>query len=249
MYLPKEGLFMIFHRKSVLFATLFFISCLFLFDLFIGSPAVARSVSENEARQAVENWLEMKSTHMGENLGNKIEQVIAYKGDRSGAIGYYLAILDKGWIILPADDTFWPVQTFGAGQMTKELFESTLWYHATRFENTDQIATARGSTSEARQESQREIRTNNFAWHSLLAKREETINGGRGARDETLQGDIWVEPLLRNTNALYWGQGGPFNAQTTYHRLTGDTSVPDVEFPVGCGPLSKAQIIMYHNDQ
>jgi hypothetical protein len=112
------------------FLSLIVVSLIFIFS----SSARAKQISVYEAQTALDNWLSKKELHMGELLGNVIFDIKLYAGARSGNIGYYLAILDKGWVVLPADDRFWPIQTFGSGEMTHEIFESSMWHDVLRYD-------------------------------------------------------------------------------------------------------------------
>jgi hypothetical protein len=60
-------------------------------------------------------------------MGGDIEEIALYRGGISGNVGYYLVMLDRGWLILPADTDFWPVQTFGSGKMSIKSFEKSLY--------------------------------------------------------------------------------------------------------------------------
>jgi hypothetical protein len=105
----------------------------FVLNLIISQRLDAKAVLEQEVSDVVLNWLQETSYHLNEEMGGNIEKIALYRGGISGNIGYYLVILNKGWIILPADTDFWPVQTFGSGKISKESFEQTFWYHTTNF--------------------------------------------------------------------------------------------------------------------
>jgi hypothetical protein len=102
--------------------------------LVLSMPAFGAAIGENQARQAVSNWLYDKSDHFDENLGLCIETVKKYQGGQAGDIGYYLVILKpSGWVIVPADDRYSPIQSFGSGKMTLDSFEGSFWHKITRF--------------------------------------------------------------------------------------------------------------------
>jgi hypothetical protein len=64
----------------------------------------------------VNNWLRDEAGNFGEHIGQSVKEVWLYKDGQSGNIGYYMVILEpNGWVILPADDEFWPIQSFGQG--------------------------------------------------------------------------------------------------------------------------------------
>lgn len=233
----------------------YILSVVFLFVLFLqglwmsGNPAFAGPISQGEARSAAQNWLGNESLHMGEALGKTVKEVVAYKGGNSGSIGYYLVILDKGWIILPADDDFWPVQKFGPGKMTKEDFEASFWYHTTRFDGYYNTRTSSSSSPETSEIDvlEHERSQNASAWSSLLSGPSGDTRSASGARIGSLEGDVWVSPLLRRSSAEHWGLGWPFAAETTTLKLTKSPLMrPNHTYPVGSTPLAMGQVMLYH---
>jgi hypothetical protein len=69
-------------------------------------PAFAVPVPEGDAVAAVNNWLRDEAGNFRENNGQSVKEVRLYKDGQSGNIGL---------VILPADDEFWPIQSFGRG--------------------------------------------------------------------------------------------------------------------------------------
>ena len=105
----------------------FLLSALFLA---VALPAVVALVSEVEIRLVVGRWLELREQHLGAELSGPIRQAVRYRGGIHGDVGYWLVVLQRGWLVVPADDRHWPVQVFGGGDMTPKRFEDSLW-HAT----------------------------------------------------------------------------------------------------------------------
>ena len=107
-------------------------SCFLLSALLlaVALPAAAAPVSEVDMRLAVGRWLELKEQHFGAELSGPIRQAVRYRGGIHGNVGYWLVMLQRGWLVVPADDRHWPVQVFGGGDMTPKRFEGSLW-HAT----------------------------------------------------------------------------------------------------------------------
>lgn len=103
-------------------------SCFLLSALLlaVALPAAAAPVSEVDMRLAVGRWLELKEQHFGAELSGPIRQAVRYRGGIHGNVGYWLVMLQRGWLVVPADDRHWPVQVFGGGDMTPKRFEGSL---------------------------------------------------------------------------------------------------------------------------
>lgn len=221
----------------------FLLSALFLA---VALPAVAAPVSETEMRLAVGRWLELREQHLGAELSGPIRQAVRYQGGFHGDVGYWLVILQKGWLVVPADDRHWPVQVFGGGDMTPSLFEGSFWYATIGY---DGERTGRVSVLSAGAAEDREAAHNRTAWDVL---RHGPSRGGVRASDldelpAEASRDVRVYPFLGA--ASQWGQGWPFNEYTTFHRLNiqspdvKPTMSDDEEYPVGCTALAMAQAL------
>lgn len=168
-------------------ALLFTAFCALLFGLTLSPAAWADAVSEAAARLAASNWLQEKANHMEETLGENIEGVRLYRGGRSGTVGYYLVTFSpNGWMILPADDEYWPIQSFGPGKMTSEQFEKTIWYAVTSFNDTTSLASARGSDEGSGAGTV--VRNNKKRWEGLLSDRDSDTPAPRGAQRRPIVG-------------------------------------------------------------
>ena len=201
-------------------------------------------VSENQVRQAVSAWLEETPNHFGESLGKRIGSITRYRGGVSGSVGYYLVILSpRGWVVFPGDDGFWPVQTFGAGVMTPERFEKSLWYPLTSFGDFGANRNAQAG------EERREVAQNQRRWKGLLERGPSEASGFSPAGSPypglSASADIRVAPLLGNER--FWSQRYPFNALITHQNLTensilnpnyGGSNVPNpnLRYLSGCAP-------------
>jgi len=70
---------------------------------------------------------------MNSSIGQGIEEIRHYQGEPYGNPGYYVAFLNPGgWVIVPADDGFEPILTFGSGKLTPELYEASSFRHLFR---------------------------------------------------------------------------------------------------------------------
>lgn len=214
--------------------------------LALALPAAAAPVSETEMRLAVGRWLELKEQHFGAELAGPVRQAVRYRGGAHGDVGYWLVILRKGWLVVPADDRHWPVQVFGGGDMTPSLFEGSLW-HATL--GYDSERTGRVSALSVGAAEDRETAHNRTAWDALRrASRRGTVRtSGLDELPAEASRDVRVSPFLGA--ASQWGQGWPFNEYTTFHWL--NIHSPDVKptasdneaYPVGCTAVATAQAL------
>ena len=213
--------------------------------LAVALPAEATPVSEGEMRLAVGRWLELKEQHFGAELSGPIRQAVRYQGGFHGDVGYWLVILQKGWLVVPADDRHWPVQVFGGGDMTPSLFEGSLWHATIGY---DGERTGRISVLSAQAAEDREIAHNQTAWGAL---RHGPHRGGvRAAGLDELPAeasrDVRVYPFLGA--ASQWEQRSLFLQKTTFSCL--NIQSPDVKsvepyeaYPVGCTALATAQAL------
>lgn len=216
------------------------------FLLAVALPAAAAPVSEAEMRLAVGRWLELKEQHFGSELSGPIRQVVRYQGGLHGDVGYWLVMLQKGWLVVPADDRHWPVQVFGGGAMTPSLFEGSLWYATIGYdgERTGRVSALSPGTAE-----DREAAHNRTAWDAL--RRGPSRGGVRASGLDELPAeasrDVRVYPFLGA--ASQWGQGWPFNEYTTFHWLNihspdvKPTASDDEVYPVGCAAVATAQAL------
>jgi hypothetical protein len=235
-------------RKFYLFLTIL------LFPFLSGvNISQANPINEAQARLAALNWLSENPQPFGENMGRVIKDSVAYKGDTAGDVGYYLVMLEpNGWLILPADDSFWPTITFGAGVMTKEQFESSLWYSITVFnrpEGNNQSPT-RGATPSSEDDFTVKAQKR---WSHLLEGGTESNNVGRKA--ENAPQDVRVAPLIETA----WFQDELYAEHLSPRALL--DSVPgsadilrdlsargvslDESMLVGCNALATGQIMHY----
>jgi hypothetical protein len=102
-----------------------------LFLVFICSTeANASFVSEEDALNAVKTWLKKNPAPMETQIGNSVKEIRHYHGEESGEPGYYVVFLNpKGWVILPAEDTFEPILAFGGEKLTPERYENSPLYY------------------------------------------------------------------------------------------------------------------------
>ena len=223
-------------------------SCFLLSTLLLAAalPAVAAPVSETEMRLAVGRWLELREQHLGTELSGPIRQAVRYRGGIHGDVGYWLVVLQRGWLVVPADDRHWPVQVFGGGDMTPKRFEDSLW-HATIGYDGDR--TGRVSVLSTERAEDREAAHNRTTWDALRhgPRRGRVRASGLDELPSEASRDVRVYPFLGA--ASQWGQEWPFNEYTTFRRL--NIHSPDVKptmsddeaYPVGCAALATAQAL------
>ena len=175
--------------------------------LAVALPAVAAPVSEGEMRLAVGRWLELREQHLGAELSGPIRQTVRYRGGIHGDVGYWLVILQRGWLVVPADDRHWPVQVFGGGDMTPKRFEGSLWHATIGYdgERAGRVSVRSAGTAE-----DGEAAHNRTAWDVL---RHGPHHGGVQASglDELpaeASRDVRVYPFLGA--ASQWGQRSLF---------------------------------------
>ena len=209
-------------------------------------PAAAVPVSETEMRLAVGRWLELKEQHFGAELSGPIRQAVKYRGGIHGDVGYWLVILQRGWLVVPADDRHWPVQVFGGGDMTPKRFEGSLWHATIGYdgERTGRVSVLSAGTAEDREDAH-----NRTAWDVLRhgPRRGGVRASGLDELPAEASRDVRVYPFLGA--ASQWGQKWPFNEYTTFRRL--NIHSPDVKptmsddevYPVGCTALATAQAL------
>jgi len=232
-------------KKTRIFYMVFVLTVLFA-SMCFARQAIARQISEQDVRIAVASWLQLPSEHFEENLGNNIKQVELFRGGVSGNIGYYLVILEPaGWMILPADNRFWPVQMFGSGIMTIENFKSSVWYRAIHFSDSSFIENHSAFSANIRTE----IPSPNQDFWTML---KTPLTRGRVGNDDRLtdlgeNSDIRVPSFLSSSRR--WGQMTPFNKFTNFHNLVGENEqyrgLSNIIYPAGCVPLATAQV-MHH---
>jgi hypothetical protein len=191
------------------------------------SPTFSSPVTEADVRTVIINWLIENPNRFGEQLGTDISEIKLYKGGMGGSAGYYLVTLEpNGWVILPADDDFWPIQSFGGARMTPELFENTAWHEVTRFDgltatSLNRASSAIGSSNEISDI----VKKNRSKWRSL-SKTSESVNP-RGSRSTGLglssQEVMMVYPLLKNQPEAIWSQGEPLNDNSSKLRQLSPT--------------------------
>jgi hypothetical protein len=74
-----------------------FVELLIFFNIFFFSFSGignASAISPEQAGEAAYNWLLENPNPFGEKMGDNIREILSYKGDKAGNIGYYLVILD-----------------------------------------------------------------------------------------------------------------------------------------------------------
>lgn len=223
-------------------------SCFLLSALLLAVtlPATAAPVSETEMRLAVGRWLELKEQHFGAELSGPIRQAVKYRGGIHGDVGYWLVILQRGWLVVPADDRHWPVQVFGGGDMTPKRFEGSFWHATIGYdsERRDRVSVLSAETAEGREDAH-----NRTAWDVLRhgPRRGGVRASGLDELPAEASRDVRVYPFLGA--ASQWGQGWPFNEYTTFRRL--NIHSPDVKpaasddevYPVGCTVVATAQAL------
>ena len=223
-------------------------SCFLLSALLLAAalPAVAVPVSEVEMRLSVARWLELKEQHFGAELSGPIRQAVRYRGGIHGDVGYWLVMLQRGWLVVPADDRHWPVQVFGGGDMTPSLFEGTLWYATIGYDGERAGRVSALSTGTAEDQ---EALHNQTAWDALRhgPSPGRVRTSGLDELPAEASRDVRVYPFLGA--ASQWGQGRPFNQHTTFRRLNihspdvKPTASYDEEYPVGCAAVATAQAL------
>ena len=221
----------------------FLLSALFLA---VALPAVAAPVSEVEMRLAVGRWLELREQHLGAELSGPIRQAVRYRGGIHGDVGYWLVVLQRGWLVVPADDRHWPVQVFGGGDMTPKRFEDSLWHATIGY---DGKRTGRVSVLSTERAEDWEATHNRMAWDVLRHSPHRRGDRSPGLDELPAEAsrDVRVYPFLGA--ASQWGQRWPFNEYTTFHWL--NIHSPDVKpavsddevYPVGCTALATAQAL------
>jgi hypothetical protein len=177
----------------VLFSAIFFAA-------FVAQVTLADPITEFQARQAVSNLLMHDSSHFGENLGEIVGDVRLYRGGQSGDIGYYLVLLEpSGWVIVPADDRFSPIQSFGSGKMTFDSFEGSFWQVITYFGdiNNSGNRSSRAFSNSSSSSVDKTSKRNKKKWKKLLIP--GVFLPKIKARGTVPSDDlIWVDELLGN---------------------------------------------------
>ena len=183
-------------------------SCFLLSSLFLAVtlPAVAAPVSETEMRLAVGRWLELGEQHLGAELSGPIRQAVRYQCGIHGDVGYWLVVLQRGWLVVPADDRHWPVQVFGGGDMTPKRFEDSLWHATIGYdgERAGRVSILSTETAE-----DREAAHNQMAWDVLRhgPRRGGVRASGLDELPAEASRDVRVYPFLGT--ASQWGQSSP----------------------------------------
>ena len=219
---------------------------LFIFLLFPPN-AYARSVTEAEVRTMAVNWLAENNKPMGEKMGSSIKEIIRYRGEIAGNVGYYLVLFSpNGWLIAPADDQYWPTMTFGGGQMTREQYEKSPWYVINRFDAPDKTVIS-GMRKAGKDDA---IGQAQSRWSSLL-----NVRAGlrRGKKDPV---DVRIAPLLRTSweQATYYADAlklsklverNPGDLFYYFPYLAQFPAKKNDSFPVGCTALAIGQTMHY----
>jgi Ca2+-binding RTX toxin-like protein len=171
------------------------------------SAVQAEPVSETDIIIAAKNWvLQNDGNHFGEKIGKEIAQIARYNKSAEGEVDYYLITFEpNGWLIVPTDDDFWPIQSFGSGYMRPEFFEKTIWHKITHFKKSNdsvnqytqyqaQYQIPQKNAVVSSENDKREIRNNKDKWKNLInnSRRQVTSNYGR---------NIFYAPVVR---------GGPY---------------------------------------
>ncbi|MDO5114766.1 MAG: hypothetical protein Q4D58_01575 [Synergistaceae bacterium] len=243
------------HRAIIIFTVIVFLLCPNGHN-----TAAAAPVTESDVNTTVANWLQETENHFGETLGTTINQIKLYRGGIHGNVGYFLVTLSpNGWVILPADDDFWPIQTFGPGVMSEALYKNTLWYKAVGFNSYTEAAARGEKSAESKagaslKEKRTEQSRNKARWKSLKESAQKTgaLPASRSISTTglTASADIRVAPLMGRER--YWGQGYPFNVLNKHSELTrystssseyAGTNVSEREYLVGCAALSTGQVM------
>ncbi|MEG2185447.1 MAG: hypothetical protein RRY12_12270, partial [Cloacibacillus sp.] len=244
---------LIFRRAIIIFTVIVILLCPNGYN-----TAAAAPVTASDANTTVANWLQETENHFGETLGTNIDQIKLYRGGIHGNVGYFLVTLSpNGWVILPADDDFWPIQTFGPGVMSEEAYENTLWYKTVCFNtNVDVLRSGRSDKNIIllTKEKTTELSKNKARWKSLkdTAQKNSARLGSRSISTTglTASADIRVAPLMGRER--YWGQGYPFNVLNKHSEITqystinnefAGTNVSEREYLVGCPALSTGQVL------
>ena len=155
-------------------------------------------------------------------------------------------MLQRGWLVVPADDRHWPVQVFGGGDMTPKRFEDSLWHATIGY---DGKRTGRVSVLSTERAEDWEATHNRMAWDVLRHSPHRRGDRSPGLDELPAEAsrDVRVYPFLGA--ASQWGQRWPFNEYTTFHWL--NIHSPDVKpavsddevYPVGCTALATAQAL------
>jgi hypothetical protein len=161
------------------FAMIVFLVTLAL--LFSSEDVSAKFISEQEARTVVQNWLEMTPKESLSISGTEIEEVIRFEGGFYGTPGYYLVLLDQGWVIVPADDNFEAIIAFGQGSFSREEYALSP-LAAFLSVNADQEDSLSPSADMSLYSMNNDMQTS----HSYAAKNEAVQNKARASRWQTL---------------------------------------------------------------
>ena len=90
-----------------------------LLVVFGNTRSEAAFISKNQAFLIAKNWLAHNERPLGEEIGSNIVGIKHYFGDEYGEPGYYVFFLEpKGWVAVPADDSFEVISAFGAAAVT-----------------------------------------------------------------------------------------------------------------------------------
>lgn len=213
----------------------------------------ALPVTENDVRAVVANWISDPSECICEGIGTQINQVKLYRG---GNVDFYLVTLTtKGWVVIPADDSFWPIQILGTGHMTIELFEQSKWFDLLSTPNASVNFNYRSNNNAMVPSIDRNEKINKIKWEKLRKQRNSSLLRRGNIQNfdpNSASADVRVSPFLGVQR--YWGQGMPFNTYTKFVPLTMNSQInsqhkgsanSNITFPIGCVPLSIGQALHY----
>ena len=220
-------------------AVVFFLAVL----LFIASGAWARPTTEDEARNAAENWLSREAQPMGARVGRHVEKVQAFAGEAGDPAYYVVHLLPSGLIFLPADDQVEPIIGFVSDATSYDptpanplgaLVSRDIPGRVAHVKETEASALRSGETSAA---GSRMAKARN-KWASLA----EPVVSSEGA-GSTLSSisDVRVAPFVQSR----WNQGraGPL---ACYNYFTPPYEPGNAaNYICGCAATALAQVMRY----
>lgn len=186
-----------------------------------GLPANAAPVSEENARQAVGQWLALDGSPFGATLGTGIKAVQSVR-DAWGLPLYYLVTLDpQGIVVVAGDDRVEPIAAFAAsGEVAPPPFRALL--------AGDIAGRVRAVRRGGRAALSRQAADSSAKWRRLLGD-------GKGTEPREHISDVRVPHLVNSE----WGQGNVY-ARPCYNYYT------PKNYPCGCVATALAELMRSH---
>jgi len=195
---------------------------------FTVSSMFAAPVSQKQAEQAVQGWLNLDSKPLNEMMDVNISKVDSYQNNDKQILFYVVSLENGGYVIISADDLLEPIVAFSEEGVFDPSENNPLW----SLINGDMSSRLDFIKNVKNPNQINNLNVVNTKWQQLLLASDKTEISKNGLSSIS---DVRVVPLVQSK----WSQQ-TVNGLTTYNYYAPNN------YPCGCVATAMAQLMRYH---